>query len=460
MMRSKHTPHARGFTLVELMVSLVAGVIIAIAVVGLARAATTTFHEQVRLTTVEQSVRNAANRLRYDLTKVSFMGTGNIRLAAGPNVPYGHRVAVNGVGQAGDRYGAETQNIQGIRVRVGASKAGTEGALGLATNNGLNPDAIRIMGNLTTDDQYLGVWEEGTGSCGGGRVRMRAVADPANARLINGAAENVTNAFTPVANTRFLARVVDEAGCQHFVTVQNATATAVSDPLNAEATVDLCNANDNTSVLRAHLPDPNDSRLAGPKGTGCGVDPMGAVRISPLHRVVWYIGPNTEPLLAPPPAIGGATEKFMLYRGFEDAAGNLLPTLTQVVAEYAVDLKFGIVVDDSAQPAPNNVRVFDMDTDTSSEGGGGNIDRWTQLASQTVAGPGQPGPQRVRSVRYRISTRAPLADRHDNLQVLPGTPYLTRYCLDNAAPASCKNFARVRTLVSEVALINQARMAY
>lgn len=450
---------ARGFTLVELMVSLVAGVIIAIAVVGLAKAATTSFHEQVRLTTVEQSVRNAANRLRYDLTKVSFMGTGNIQLASGPNVPYGHRVAVNGTGQAGARYGAITQNLQGIRIRVGKGQAATESPLGLASNNGLSPDELLVTGNLTTDDQYIGTWEPTGGSCGGGQVTLRAAADPANARLINGNAQNVINAFTPAAGSTFLARVVDEAGCQHFVTVNKADAPTATGP-NAYATIDLCNGNDNTSVLWAHLPDPTDTRLAGPKGTGCGVDPLGTVRISPLHRVRWFLAKNTDPLLDPPPAVGGADALFMLYRGFEDASGTLIPALTQIVAEYAIDLKFGIVVDDSSQVPPANVRVFDLDSDTQGEGGGGPIDLWTNNASATTAGPGQPGPQRVRSVKFRVSTRSQLPDRTANLALLPGTPYITRYCLEGANPASCTKFARVRTIVSEVALINQARMAY
>lgn len=450
---------ARGFTLVELMVSLVAGVIIAIAVVGLAKAATTSFHEQVRLTTVEQSVRNAANRLRYDLTKVSFMGTGNIKLASGPNVPYGHRVAVNGSGQSGDRYGTMTKDLQGIRIRVGKGTLPTQGTLGLATNNGLSPDELLVVGNMTTDDQYVGTWEPSGGSCGGGQITLRAAADPANARLINGSAQNVINAFTPAPGMTFLARVVDEAGCQHFVTVNQAAAPTATGP-NAYATIDLCNGNDNTSVLWAHLPDPTDTRLAGPKGTGCGVDPLGTVRISPLHRVRWFLAKNTDPLLDPPPAIGDADSMFMLYRGFEDASGTLIPQLTQVVAEYAIDLKFGIAVDDSSQVPPANIRVFDLDSDTQGEGGGGPIDLWTNNASATTAGPGQPGPQRIRSVKFRVSTRAPLADRTANLSLLPGTPYITRYCLEAAAPATCTKFARVRTIVSEVALINQARMAY
>src|SRR5205823_2689367 len=61
----------QGFTLVELMVSLVAGLIVTIAVVGLARAATTTFFEAARIASVESTVRNASERLRQDLARSS-----------------------------------------------------------------------------------------------------------------------------------------------------------------------------------------------------------------------------------------------------------------------------------------------------------------------------------------------------------------------------------------------------
>ena len=87
---------ARGFTLVELMVSLVAGLIVTIAVVGLARAATTTFFEAARISTVEANVRTAAERLRQDLSRASYMSTGNIKLAVdqAPGVPLAHRIGI------------------------------------------------------------------------------------------------------------------------------------------------------------------------------------------------------------------------------------------------------------------------------------------------------------------------------------------------------------------------------
>lgn len=438
----------RGFTLVELMVSLVAGLIIAIAVVGLARAATNTFYEQARLTGVEQTVRTAANRLRYDLTKVSFMGTGNIHLATLPNIPYGHQVASQYMvaGGAGGRYVGSTENLQGIHIVANGSTAVDAQVLAFGgAPNFTMPDQIDIGGNMTTDDWYIGKWDTtGAGTCGGGTFIMRPTADPATERLVaGGVAANVTNAFTPgPAGTRHLARVVDSLGCQHYVQIESAGMSG------ANAIVNLCNAGDTMSLL-----PPGKAR------PGCGAieNIEETLRISPFQRVRWRIAQNTPGFAAlnPPAAIAPANSTFMLYREVLDAAGEVIPTLTQIVAEYAVDLKFGIAVDarETAAP-PNNITVFDLDSPPA------NIDAWTKNASGTTlttAPPTSPGPQRVRSVKFRVSTRAPLPDRNGPLAIIPSSPYITRYCIDMP---TCTKFSRVRTIVSEVPLINQARMTY
>jgi hypothetical protein len=99
---------------------------------------------------------------------------------------------------------------------------------------------------------------------------------------------------------------------------------------------------------------------------------------------------------------------------------------------------------------PANQKTFDMDANAA------EIALWTQIASGTAAG--FPAPHRVRSVRFRLATRSALADRTEPLALLPGKPYISRYCTDSAVP--CHRFARVRTIMSEVALINQAGMTY
>lgn len=443
----------RGFTLVELMVSLVAGLIVTIAVVGLARAATTTFFEAARISSVEQSVRTAAERLRQDLSRAAYMSTGNIRLArdGAAGVPMAHKIAVvdpSVSGGTGSRYGG-LNDLQGIRIIVGgsgnavasfdAANAGAAGPNALSVNNGLNPDALILGGNFTSDDSYQGTFSTAGGACAGGqRIILTRVADAAVGRLVGGAdpLASARAAFTPDPTRPFAARVIDARGCQHFVVIcaGGVTATAAG------------------AVISIQQDDGGNPGVLDGGGTTCGAKDTEGVTINPVQRVRWYIGPNVDAALDPATGVEVAGNKFNLYRDFLDAADPPAPVLPmrQIVAEYAADLKFGIAINNAA----GALQVFDMDSDT----GGGNIDTWTQTASTTAAG--GPGPQRVRSVRFRIATRSSIPDRTANLVVPPGAPYITRYCVEGTPAAQCTNFARVRTVVSEVALVNQLGMTY
>ncbi len=435
---------ARGFTLIELMVSLVAGLIVTIAVVGLAKSATTSFYEEARLSAVESSVRSASERLRQDLTRTSYMSTGNLTLAgsdAAPAtpalaVPYGQRIS-HVSGQGPSRFGAATLNLQGIRLNVGGSKATSQGPNNLATLNALNPDELILTGNFTTDDAYRG-------KVVGNTIVVKVVDDPAVARLVAGPNPNaaVRNAFAPGAQAAgaiypALARVVDARGCSTFVVLSAVAGTAT------DATFTFAAASDaNPPIL-----------TPGTDAGGCGADPQEEVTINPVQKLHWYIGPSSV-AMQPPPGADDPLNKFDMYREIRDANDAVIPMPggPQVVAEFAVDLKFGITVDDATQLPPANKRVFDMDSATDV----GNITAYTGLSSATASGGA--GPQRIRSVRYRVSTRAAQPDRAAPLTVpIGGLPVVNvRYCVES----TCRHAARVRTIMSEVSLVNQSRMTY
>ncbi|MBS2011843.1 MAG: prepilin-type N-terminal cleavage/methylation domain-containing protein [Deltaproteobacteria bacterium] len=474
--RAKRSP---GFTLVELMVSLVAGLVIAMAVVGLAKATTNTFHEEARMSVVESSVRLGAERLRADLSRIGFMSTGNIVLARDSNtagtVPAHMRIATDTsiAPPTGSRYNT-TDDLAGLRIFVGGSGAaagtfpgagsGSQGPLALATVNGLNPDAIVITGNFTTSDLYQGTLYEApdnlSGSCGSQSVLIKQNADAATRRLLNQPDPRVAlrSAFQPVPATRFLARVVDPRGCEHYVVVCNVT-------MDASA---ACSLGDVCAAI--HFEDPprgGSPRLPvlpadPPAGSTipkmvCGANKGEPVSINPVHRFRYYIGPNNDPLTALDPAgIENAGNKFNLYRDMLDASNppTPLPVTRQVMAEFAVDLKFGLTVSD---PVPPNLKIFDMDSDL----GGGAITQWTQPPTFPTVN-GGPGPQRVRTLRFRLATRSALPDRHGNLLMPAPAPYMVRYCTnppDCADPVRSR-YARVRTIVSEVTLTNQLGMTY
>lgn len=440
---------ARGFTLVELMVSLVAGLIITTAVVGIARAATTTFYEAARMSSTEAAARAVSERLRQDLSRTSYMSTGNIALSRDgqPAVAYNQKIAVLDpkTASSGSRYPA-LNNLQGLHIVVGGSgnfaipNAGTAGPNALASNNGLNPDAVFIGGNFTTDDSYVGSYVPAPGSCGGSQsITLNPAADSATNRLLSPTDKlaAIRAAFQPVPGHPMAVRILDENNCQNY-----AVLTGV-DYVGSNAVICL-NAD----------PGGNPAALGYVGGT-CGqpTGPGHLVTINPVQVVRWYVGPNTDATLNPPTGGEAAGNKFNLYRDMMDASSPPAPMVetAQVVAEYAVDLKFGITALDSA----NHMQVYDMDSEAG--GGGGPIEQYTQNASGTLFG--QPGPQRVRSVRYRVATRTALADRDSYLGGAP-PPYMTRYCIQNVTAANCKSFARVRTLVSEVTLLNQLGMTY
>lgn len=448
-MRSIRNRRRRGFTLVELMVSLVMGLIVALAAVALARTATTTFHEQARSSLTEMGVRTAAERLRQDLMRVSYMTTGNIKLD--PKVA--RRADWTTAAQIA-RY-SQFVNLQGIRIRVGGSKAATQGTLNLATNNLLAPDTIEITGNTTTDDSYNGQITMGGCSGGGQTVRLDPQADAAVWSLAGGDAGASTlakaqAAFQPIAGKMFIAQVTDALGCVHFAPVCNVTVSG--DVINVQLQGDGQRA-----VLYSHS---EAGQYENPPGlaNNCGSSEGGKVTIAPVQIVRWELRPSPTALQADP-ALEPVGNKFDVTRTLLDFASTPATT-PEIVAEYAVDLKFGVTVYNpvAAAAGTDPLLVHEMDTDP----GGGSIDQATQTASTTLAG--QVGPQHVRSVRFRVATRTSMADRQSDIVIGPprslSQPYMSRYCMEDQPLASCKKFARVRTIVSEVALHNQARMFY
>jgi hypothetical protein len=95
----------------------------------------------------------------------------------------------------------------------------------------------------------------------------------------------------------------------------------------------------------------------------------------------------------------------------------------------------------------------------------GGIEKWagpitatTKAQAALLPPSGSPAPQRVRSIGIRLSSRASTPDR--TLDIYPdpsntSSPYMYRLQVGDAG-----QYARVRTLVSEVVLINQGNATY
>jgi Tfp pilus assembly protein PilW len=467
-MRRARRRHARGFTLVELMVSLCAGLIVALAVVGLSREASNVFQDETRVASAQMQLRSAMDRLRNDVARAAFMSTGNIYIDPTIQSASGVSAATNVANIPAAFYNANHMSLgslAGVRLFVGGSATATP----LSAVNGLSPDAIELGGYFSNVEAlaYGGTAAGGgqaiasgdsNNSCGGQTVYLDVHSSPSLWRLIGlGTApttqldQALNSVFEPVANTNFIVRITSAANTS-LQTTQYAVTCAGTSNKSAAAW--------NNGAPAVYL----DPRVTVTVNASTGLT-GGNGTINPVQIVRWEL----QPSLIPDPMSGEAGvngPKYDLTRQYLDATGTAAGS-PEVVAEYAVDLKFAFTEETTSdttgnyQGAAGSTQVVYSFED--SAGDNANL-----AADPTTIAPGTDGPQRIRSVRIRLVTRAPTPDRNAALAVSPsGADYVYHYCLlSTAAACAVVNpgpgtvFSRTRTVISEVSLLNQARLWY
>lgn len=448
----------RGFTLVELLVAMVAGLLVALAIVSLSKEANTTFQEETRVAGAEAQLRTAIDRLRSDLQRASFMSTAN--LLGDPQVAHNMGNASNANMPATM---TALRGLQGIRLRSGGSAA--TAPLSATAQNGLNPDSIDLAGNFTTVEQFpIQSIDTATNPCGGQRLILDIDSSPAMWRLLGmseaGASTGTYDkalqlAFQPIfgvtgadggaANGQFMVRVGDATGYyQYLATCKDSQAAGWS---SGKAYIDL---DSSTPLLSNAQLGGSGAARGGITGNCMG----GTCTVNPVQIVRWQIGAAVVN-----PTSDGA--KYDLTRQYLDVRGQPVGP-AELIAEYAVDMKFAFTVDSNSNgdttgnAAKQTVFGFESTANPNSASYGADI--------TTPAGKSQfPGPQRIRSVRVRLATRAAVADRSQGMDA--GANYTFRYCAALGADggsATCTNgstgWARARTIVTEVSLPNQARL--
>jgi hypothetical protein len=449
------------------------------AIVGLSREASSTFHEESRIATTEMQLRTAIDRLRADVERASFMSTGNIFIDPQINTTPGTTSNVNqGVYTNAAAYSntndMSLRDLAGIRLFRAGSNSPTVATiypqLTLSTVNfgsspGVGPDTIEIGGNMTgVEVVSIGAPAgktaiESASVCGGGqRVHLDIQNNPALWRLV-GMSPSVpaatadatyqaalTNAFEPANPTNtnppkdysFIVRIVDNTtGKTQYAATCAGTGAITWSAGGTDAWVDLDSSSPNITLS--------------------GVSPNAT--INPVQIVRWTIAQSTLN------AEAGSGQKYDLQRQFLDSSGNAAGS-PEIIAEYAVDLKFAFSIDtlgnatgDYSQVASSPIVVNSFDDSTNN----------AATSNQTVAGdvassltgttaPNGPYPQRIRSVRIRLATRAAIQDRAQPLSA--GGDYLYRYCVNTAGcdDGGTPDYARTRTLITEVSLPNQATL--
>jgi hypothetical protein len=437
-----------------------AGLIVAMGVVGLSREANNTFQEEARTSAAEAALRTAVDRLRSDLARAGYMSTGNI--LTDPAIA--HAPGASNVAAINPNLAA-TINLAGIFMSSGGSLATNTLAQSHKQDPGpaLNPDLIQIAGNMTTAEQFdvEFITQALTGSCQ--RIYL-SPNSPALFRILgpgNVGTTELHNAFAPTgaAGTQFIVRLVDDTGrSQYLATCATGNVAGIDGTNQPYVDVDqnsVANAANGLPVLQAN----QTGTLGGVSGYAAG-----RAWVNPVQVVQWEITTNgaTDPepagavaaLANQSMATGADPLKYDLMRSYVDATGALVPDTSEIVAEYAVDLSFAFTVDTGSAALPNVVSYAFDDA-------ANNKACSDRPANLPVVSPG-----RIRSVRARVATRAALADRAANIPLAPanyGTQaFLYRYCVAASCTTSdgTMKWARTRTVTTEVALVNQARNYY
>ncbi len=431
----------RGFTLTEMLVALTAGLVITVAVVGVSRQASHIFHEEMRTASVQSGARFAIERLSLDLARAGFMSTGNI--VADPLVA--KQIGAANTAAIPATY-VGLRRLSAMRLILGGSKTATDPQSGL---NALNPDALELGGNFTTTEAFS-VREVAAPSGGCQRLWLQADQAPIWRLLGPGAAAAhaaLRNAFkpsTPSGTEMFMVRIQDSSGRYQFApTCENATPAGFE---NGNPFVDVALNSLGVGVMTAQL----TGTAGGASGYGSGI------MVNPVQIARWEmvstVGANVQAGLDPKLE----SARFYLTRTFVDAKGVVIESTREVIGEYVVDLKFAFVVEtgDSTNTA-HTIFAFEDSSNA----------LWSYDVSSQA--PSSQGPQRIRSVRVRLAMRTPLPDRMADISPNPanlsGQRFMHRYCV-GATAAVCtngsENFARVRTLTTELSLPNQQRWFY
>jgi prepilin-type N-terminal cleavage/methylation domain-containing protein len=443
---------ARGFTLVELMVAMTAGLLVSGAAMVLARGASRTFQQEARITSAQLAANLGMARLAADIQRASFMSS--------PHVKRDPFVCSDFVGWD-DASVAGLNSLAGVRiVESGSVNDTANGNLGQSTDNSLSPDSIDISGTFSTTEQFaVRNIVKGANSYSvflqidSGAMARALVAEAEGGEPICGTAGS-PGAPGIFRAGRFL-RIADAQGRHEYGVITACATTLAGGFVN---TVELTLSD--TPVI----PEKTNANTCGWSGLGTGllVNPVTRVRYA-IRNLRGHARLGT--LVAPP---SGAIEQAMSGDGhptsstepgrtelirvelaadgteIEDPAeADATKSTLELVSEYAVDLKFGVISTVTNGPNPTVTRRAIGDS--------------TGYAVATDITDAASRPNRIRGIAVRFSTRARTPDRDDVLT--PGPVGGLRRFLLSGVPGELR-YARMRTLQAEIALPNQAGVTW
>jgi len=392
----------QGYTLVELLISILLTSIVVSALYAVSRTATDTFNQQQRTAEMQLRLRFAMEQIRADLSRAGYMST--------PNSASDPRVCPR-----------PTTAYQGLEIL----RTSPNPTVLPADNLYINPITLRMTGNYVTADEYT------VAGVSGSTVSLQNQS-PQWTRVQSQAEFN--RIFGTAMSPRLI-RIMSTSGQMQFAVSMGGT------------WVNSSSTGLPTLLLTTTPLVQGAGASSSSAGAGCGLAGLGVgATVAPIMMVEYQIGSLAARLgeLYPVDTAARAAKTDLIRREFDLRPGpEEVTTAARLVGEYAVDFDATVAYDIGnptntivAQPAMRTLAFGDS-----------NI---TTLVG-TVTG-GSARPQQVRSLIVRLSIRDREQEPSFGWVARGTTSALTRFRVyDNRTGA-----ARVRSLVTEIAVPNLA----
>ncbi|MBP7550442.1 MAG: prepilin-type N-terminal cleavage/methylation domain-containing protein [Gemmatimonadaceae bacterium] len=392
----------QGYTLVELLISILLTSIVVSALYAVSRTATDTFNQQQRTAEMQLRLRFAMEQIRADLSRAGYMSTPNSaidpRVCPRPTTAY--------------------QGLEIVRTSPNPTVLPTD-------NLHINPITLRMTGNYVTADEYT------VAGVSGSTVSLQNQS-PQWTRVQSQAEFN--RIFGTAMSPRLI-RIMSTSGQMQFAVSMGGT------------WVNSSSTGLPTLLLTTTPLVQGAGASASSAGAGCGLAGLGVgATVAPLMMVEYQIGSLAARLgeLYPVDSAARAAKTDLIRREFDLRPGpEEVTTAARLVGEYAVDFDATVAYDIGnptnsivAQPAMRTLAFGDS-----------NI---TTLVGSVTGGSARP--QQVRSLIVRLSIRDRDQEPSFGWVARGTTSALTRFRVyDNRTGA-----ARVRSLVTEIAVPNLA----
>lgn len=394
----------RGFTIVELMVSITITSVVVAALYTVANSATETFNQQQRAAEMQLRLRFAVEQLRADISRAGYMSTPNSN--TDPNVCPRPTSTT-----------ATTQPFQAIEI----TRDTTASTLipNTTDNQFITPTILRLTGNYASVDEYT------VAGIVGSTISLQNQT-PQWARVDSAAEFN--RIFIGATGTRRLLRITSPSGQTQFVQILGGSWQSSS-----SATLPTLNVSPAPTLI---------GDATGGGATGCGIAGLGVgATVAPVTQVEYRLGNlrTTFPELYPTDPTEAAAKTDLVRREYE--IGSSTAFNTRIVGEYAVDFDLTLARDEGG-PGGVTMRSYSF----------GDSQITTQVGSIVTLGL-TARPESVRSVTARLSVRDRVQDPAFGWVARANATYpLTRFRVNT----SLQGASRVRTLVTEVTLPNLA----